>query len=95
MENLDDVNVVFVGSKPDMTYVTAVVTQFTKKGYSEVIIKARGKMIGKTVEISLMVVGTFLLDTFVKDVKIGSEDYTNKEGKPIKVSMIEITIGKK
>ena len=37
-----DENVVFIGTKPFMNYVTAVVMQFTAKQRKEVIIKARG-----------------------------------------------------
>jgi len=36
-------NCVYIGGKPFMNYVTAVVMQFTTKGSQEVIVKARGK----------------------------------------------------
>src|SRR5688500_4113595 len=38
----EDRNVVFIGNKPPMNYVLAVVTQFNS-GSNEVVIKARGK----------------------------------------------------
>ena len=52
-------NTVFVGNKPVMNYVLAVVTQFNN-GASEVAIKARGKAISRavdTAEISVMTAG--------------------------------------
>ena len=42
-------NFVFVGTKPVMNYVLAVVTQFNA-GEKEVIIKARGKSITRAVD---------------------------------------------
>ncbi|PJF37803.1 MAG: DNA-binding protein, partial [Phototrophicales bacterium] len=38
-------NQIFVGDKPFMNYVTAVVMQFTSKKEDEVIVKSRGKFI--------------------------------------------------
>ena len=35
-------NVVFIGEKPFMNYVTGVVMQFTTQNSNEVIVKARG-----------------------------------------------------
>ena len=63
-------NSVFIGQKPFMNYVTAVVMQFTTKVAQEVIVKA-------------------------KDIKIDSEEFTNREGKNVRVSTIEIVLAKK
>ena len=90
-------NVVFVGIKPFMNYVTSVVMQFTTKNQKEVIIKARGKFISRAVDIVEVVRKKFLKDRNVdiKDIKIDSEELENKEGKKINVSTIEITLAKK
>ena len=90
-------NVVFVGIKPFMNYVTSVVMQFTTKNQKEVIIKARGKFISRAVDIVEVVRKKFLKDRNVdiKDIKIDSEELENKEGKKINVSTIEITFAKK
>jgi len=92
-----DDNVVFIGSKPFMNYVTGVVMQFTKKGSDEVIVKARGKFISRAVDVSEVTTKRFLEDQNieVKDIKIDSEEFKNKEGKNVNVSTIEITLGKK
>ena len=92
-----DDNVVFIGSKPFMNYVTGVVMQFTKKGSNEVVIKARGKFISRAVDVAEVTTKRFLEDqnVEVKNIKIGSEEFKNKEGKNVNVSIIEITLGKK
>lgn len=85
-------NIIFVGIKPFMNYVTAVVMQFQNKGQEEVIVSARGKFISKAVDIVEVARRTFLKDENikVKDIKISSEPFENKEGKRIFVSSIEI-----
>ena len=89
-------NVVFIGPKPFMNYVTSVVMQFTSKGSNEVIIKARGKFINRAIDVAEVVRKKFLKDKNVglKEIKIDSEELENKEGKKINVSIIEITLSK-
>lgn len=90
-------NVVFIGGKPFMNYVTAVVMQFTTRGAKEVVVKARGKFISRAVDVSEVTTKRFLKehDVTVKDIKIDSEEFENKEGKRVNVSIIEITLVKK
>ena len=86
-------NVIFVGGKPFMNYVTGVVMQFTTKNASEVIVKARGKFISRAVDIVEVAVKRFLENQIVvKDIAIDSEEFKNKEGKQVRVSTIEITL---
>ncbi len=95
VKRLDD-NVVFIGSKPFMNYVTGVVMQFTKQGSKEVIIKARGKFISRGVDVAEVTTKRFLNEEGikVKDIKIGSEEFENKEGRKVNVSTIEITLSR-
>ncbi len=87
---------IFVGGKPFMNYVTGVVMQFTTKNANEVVVKARGKFISRAVDISEVATKRFLEGTaIVKDIKIDSEEFQNKEGKTVRVSIIEITLAKK
>ena len=89
-------NSVFIGGKPFMNYVTAVVMQFTTKNAGEVVVKARGKFISRAVDVSEVSSKRFLDGAaVVKDIKIDSEEFTNKEGKEVRVSTIEITLLKK
>ncbi len=89
-------NSIFIGGKPFMNYVTGVVMQFTTKGAKEVIVKARGKFISRAVDVSEVATKRFLKDqSEVKEIKIDSEEFKNKEGKEVRVSTIEILLGKK
>lgn len=86
-------NSIFIGDKPFMNYVTAVVMQFTTKNAEEVLIKARGKFISRAVDVAEIAMKRFLDNNVkVKDVKIDSEDFKNKEGKDVRVSIIEIVL---
>lgn len=88
-------NEVFVGDKSFMNYVTAVVMQFTTKGASEVFIKSRGKFISRAVDVAEVAVKRFLKDQIsIKDISINSETFTNKEGKEVRVSVIQIHLKK-
>ena len=89
-------NSIFIGNKPFMNYVTSVVMQFTTKNAPEVIIKARGKFISRAVDVSEVAAKRFLDGQVgIKDIKIDSEEFENKEGKQVRVSTIEILLEKK
>jgi len=90
---LADDNSIFIGNKPFMNYVTGVVMQFTTKQASEVTIKARGKFISRAVDVAEVAAKRFLESSVnVKDIRINSESFTNKEGKNVRVSTIEIAL---
>jgi archaea-specific DNA-binding protein len=78
-----------------MCYVTGVVMQFTTQNATEVAVKARGKFISRAVDIAEVATKRFLENTIaVKDIKIDSEEFENKEGKQVRVSTIEIYLRK-
>jgi archaea-specific DNA-binding protein len=88
-------NSIFIGNKPFMNYVTAVVMQFTTKNADEVLVKARGKFISRAVDVAEIATKRFLEGTVkVKEVRIDSEDFKNKEGKDVRVSIIEVILTK-
>lgn len=92
----DDDNVIFIGEKPFMNYVTGVVIQFTTKGASEVVVSARGKFISRAVDVVEVVRNRFLENEIqINDISIGSEEFKNKEGKDVRVSTIDIVLEKK
>ncbi len=90
-------NNLYIGTKPFMNYVTNLVMQFTTKKRDEVTIKARGKFISRAVDVAEIVRKRFLKDQDIKikEIKIDSEEFENKEGKKVNVSTIEITLSKK
>lgn len=70
--------------------------QFTTQGAKEVIVKARGKFISRAVDVAEVTSKRFLVDQLkLKDLKIDSEEFQNKEGRQVRVSTIEITLSKK
>ena len=84
---------VFIGNKPVMNYVLAVLTQFNS-GIDEVAIKARGKAISRAVDVAEIVRKRFLSDVDVKDIKISTEKIESEQG-VANVSAIEIRLAKK
>ncbi len=82
-------NTVFIGKKPTMNYVLAVVTQFNT-GSGDVVIKARGKMISRAVDVAEIVRHRFVLEAKVRDIRITTEKLTSEDGRAANVSSIEI-----
>lgn len=92
----EDSNNIFIGSKPFMNYVTGVVMQFTTKDARQVAIKARGKFISRAVDVAQVAAKRFLTGQVdIGDIKVDSEEFTNKEGRQVRVSTIEIVLAKK
>jgi DNA-binding protein len=89
-----DENVIYVGHKPPMSYVLAIVTQFNS-GSDEVILKARGRAISTAVDAAEITRNRFVTDAELKEIKIGTESVTNEEGRTSNVSSIEIYLTKK
>jgi len=93
MNSVEEDNNVFVGNKPFMNYVMTVVACFRVKRMDCVVVKARGKYISRAVDVAEVSAKRFLEGTVVvKDVKIDSEAFENKEGRDVKVSTVEITL---
>jgi len=92
---MKDEKIVFVGGKPFINYVTAVVMQFTTSGANNVIIRSRGKFINRAVDVAEMVRSKFLTDSIkIGEVVIAAEDFKNREGRPIRVSTIDIHLNR-
>jgi len=85
-------NVVFIGIKPVMNYVLAVITQFNE-GNGEVVLKARGRAISRAVDVAEITRHRFLKELVVKDIKIGTEEVTGDRGTS-NVSTVEVTLVK-
>ena len=90
---MGDDNTVFIGKKPTMNYVLAVVTQFNA-GHNEVVIKARGRAISRAVDVAEIVRHRFVMDASIKDIKIDTEVLEREEGNTANVSSIEISLSK-
>lgn len=86
-------NMVFVGKKGTMAYVLAVVTQFNA-GANEVTIKARGRAISTAVDVAEIVRNRSVEGAKISSIAISTEEVQTMDGRPLKVSAIEIKIKK-
>ena len=86
-------NVIFVGTKPIMAYVSATLTQLSTR--TTVTIKARGKRITQAVDVSQMITKRMnSVGYVISDVRISSDSLTSQDGKQRNVSTMEIDITK-
>lgn len=87
-------NTIFIGQKPLMSYVTAIVMQLNS-GSNEVTVKARGRVISQAVDVVEVCRRRFLADKFnIAEIKIGTE-VLGDAGQSRNVSTIEIKLVKK
>ena len=84
-------NLVRIGKKPIMNYVTACVTLFNS-GNGEVMVRARGQAIEKAIDTVQMLKHSFLKNVLIKTIALGSEDVTRYDGTRGNISTIEITL---
>jgi len=90
---LEDNAVIFVGDKPVMNYVLAVMTQFNKP-VSTVTLKARGRAISRAVDTAEITRNRFMLNIIVKNITIDTEAIQSEDGKTVNVSSMEIVLAK-
>ncbi len=90
---MSEENVVYIGNKPVMNYILAIVTQMNT-GVPEVILKARGRAISRAVDVAEIIRNKFINDLKVGSIKISTEELTNREGSNSNVSAIEIQLCK-
>ena len=83
---------IFIGMKPTMTYVFQVVAQL-HSGSETVIVKARGNVIGKAVDVVEVVRRRFLEGQVqVGAIRIDTERLVNRDGREANVSSITIPL---
>ena len=83
---------IFVGSKPVMSYVTAVMMHFSG-GMNELSVKARGNAISRAVDVVEVSRRRFLDNLTVGDITIGT-DVLGEGGDTRNVSTMEINLKK-
>jgi DNA-binding protein Alba len=90
---MSESNAVLIGKKPVMNYVLACITLF-HSGAKEVSVKARGRSIGRAVDVVEVVRRRFLPDAKVKKINIGTDQLASREegGQPTNVSTVEIIL---
>jgi DNA-binding protein len=89
-----DKNTVFIGSKPLMNYVLAIVTQFNTTDTEEVLVKARGRAISTAVDVAEVTKNRFLPDMIYKDIRLGTDVVKREDGSDLKISSFEIVLSR-
>ena len=90
---VEERDIIFVGTKPIMVYVSATLTQLSTR--TTVTIKARGKRITQAVDVSQMILKRMdSVGYVISDVRISSASLTSQDGKQRNVSTMEIDISK-
>jgi len=88
-------NIIFVGNKPPMNYVTAIMALLNSGSFTEVLLKARGNAISRAVDAAEITRNRFMTNMEVKKIDIGTEAVTNEDGRKSNVSSIEICLAMK
>ena len=87
-------NVVLIGRKPVMNYVTACITFFNSGG-KQVTVKARGRAICRAVDTIELLRRAFIKDLEIKSIDIDTEELFRAEGgQKSNISTIEIIVTK-
>ncbi|MBM4240719.1 MAG: DNA-binding protein Alba [Euryarchaeota archaeon] len=90
---MSEENVVYIGNKPVMNYILAVVTQMNS-GAPQVMLKARGRAISRAVDVAEIVRNKFITDVGIGTIDISTEELESREGSNSNVSAIEIQLCK-
>jgi DNA-binding protein len=90
---MSEPNLVRIGKKPIMNYVTACVTLFNS-GNGEVMVRARGQAIETAIDTVQMLRRGFLKDIVIRKINLGSEDVTRFDGSRGNISIIEIILSR-
>jgi DNA-binding protein len=89
--------IVFIGNKPPMSYVLAIITSLSTPDAKEITLKARGRAITTAVDAAEITRHRFIKDLKVSKISIGTEEMPAREGenRARMVSTMEITLTKK
>lgn len=95
-EMTENADVIFVGNKPPMSYVLAIITSLSSGNLKEITLKARGQAITTAVDTAEITRNRFVKDLKVSKIAIGTVEMPPREGesKSRMVSTMEITMSK-
>jgi DNA-binding protein len=88
--------IVFIGNKPPMSYVLAIITSLSASNAKQITLKARGRAITTAVDTAEITRSRFIKDLKVSKISIGTEEMPAREGenRARMVSTMEITLVK-
>ncbi len=85
-------SIIYVGNKPAMNYVLAVLTAYNTNGGEGVVLKARGQAISSAVDVAEICRNKFLSGVSKPVIEIGTEELPGDNGGTRNVSVISITL---
>ena len=88
----EDSTTVLVGNKSSMSYVLALISQFSRS--DKAVVKARGRAISKAVDVVEITRRKFVENLNIDDIRIETEEMSIDDGKKVNVSSIEIYLSK-
>ncbi len=87
-----ETNTVYIGRKPVMNYVLAVLTNFNSSDANQVTLKARGQAITTAVDTAEIARRKFMKELKVSKITIGTDEVQQREGGTRNVSSMEIQL---
>ena len=92
----ENADVIFIGNKPPMSYVLAIITALSSGAPKEITLKARGQAITTAVDVAEIARNRFVKELKVTKIAIGTVEMPPREGetKSRMVSTMEITMKK-
>lgn len=88
----DKSNIIYIGRKPIMSYVLAVMTHLNSSSAQDVVIKARGRAITTAVDVAEVTRRRFINNLTVDKIEIGTEEIKQEDGGTRAVSTMEIKL---
>lgn len=89
---MSEETVIFIGNKPPMRYVTAMITAINRDGADSLVLKARGRSISRAVDVSEIAKNRFITDLETTSIEIGTEQLPAMDGGTRGVSTIAIKV---
>jgi DNA-binding protein len=83
--------IIFVGNKPPMRYVTAIITAFNQENIETITLKARGKSISRAVDAAEIASNRFISGLETPTISIDTEQLPAMNGGTRGVSTISIS----
>jgi DNA-binding protein len=83
---------VYIGRKPVMNYVLAVITNFSSSDTKEVTLKARGRAITTAVDAAEITRRRFMKELNVSKITLGTDEIPQEDGGTRNVSTMEIQL---
>ena len=91
---MSEENIIYVGRKPPMAYVLALLTSFNSRGAESVTLKARGRAISTAVDVAEIARNRYMTNLEPTSIEIATEEVPTMEGGTRNVSSMSITLAK-